>query len=91
MSQAQERMERSFGSVFLAGLLMGTAVGAGLALLFAPKSGRELRQQLAESARRAREAYAQATEKVSETASRAAGGVRQVLHQVVGGSRGTES
>jgi gas vesicle protein len=98
MSHEQEAVLRPSGGVFLAGLLMGAAVGAGLALLFAPKAGRELRRDLAESARRAREsardAYRRATErvgKVGETATKAAGEVRQALREVVGGSRAAES
>ncbi len=95
MVREHETMERVSGGAFLAGLLLGTAVGAGLALLFAPKSGRELRRQLAESARRARasarEAYAQTAERVSETAAKAAGEVKQALREVVGGSRSAES
>ncbi len=95
MAHEHETFSRPSGGAFLAGLLMGAAVGAGLALLFAPKTGRELRQQLAESARRAREsardAYQQATEKVSETAAKAAGEVKQALREVVSGSRGAQS
>jgi len=34
---------------FLAGVLVGGAVGALLALLFAPKSGRDLRRDIAET------------------------------------------
>jgi len=34
---------------FLAGVLVGGAVGAVLALLFAPKSGRDLRRDIAET------------------------------------------
>ena len=44
--------------------LIGLAVGAGLALLFAPRSGAETRQALARGARRARRA---AADKVADT------------------------
>jgi len=51
--------------------LIGLAVGAGLALLFAPASGAETRRRLARGARRMRRAAAGAaddvTEKVSDT------------------------
>ncbi len=74
---------RAGGGAFLAGLLMGAAIGAGLALLFAPKKGSELRNQLAESARKtresAREAYQQAAEKVSQAAARTASEVERTL------------
>ena len=41
---------RSFG--FAYGLLVGTALGAAVALLFAPKPGSELRGQLADATSR---------------------------------------
>ena len=40
--------EGSFSKGLAAGIIIGGAVGAAIALLFAPKSGRELRQDLAE-------------------------------------------
>ncbi len=46
--------------------LIGLAVGAGLALLFAPASGAETRRKLARGARRVRDAAAGAAEDVSE-------------------------
>lgn len=33
---------------FIPGLILGTVVGAGVALLFAPKSGKEMREDLAD-------------------------------------------
>jgi gas vesicle protein len=44
------REEQSGGS-FIMGVLTGAFVGAGLALLFAPKSGTEMRAQLGEQYR----------------------------------------
>ena len=38
------------GGSFVMGLLTGTVLGAGLGMLFAPKAGSELRNQLAEQA-----------------------------------------
>lgn len=38
------------GGSFVMGLLTGTVLGAGLGMLFAPKSGSELRNQLSEQA-----------------------------------------
>jgi hypothetical protein len=46
-------VERENGSA-LTWLLLGAAVGAGLALLFAPRSGAELRQDLRRGVRRLR-------------------------------------
>ena len=46
-------IERDSGSG-LGGFLLGAVVGAGLALLFAPKSGEETQEELRERARRLR-------------------------------------
>jgi len=58
------------GSDFMLGVLCGAAVGAAIGLLLAPKSGAELRGQLAGSAerfrRRAGETYEQASGAVNE-------------------------
>jgi hypothetical protein len=69
-----DRLEREDGSgSFLMGLLAGTVLGAGLGMLFAPKSGTELRSQLSESASRLRatanDSYQQASERVGEKVS----------------------
>jgi gas vesicle protein len=65
-ARTQER--RDFG--FVIGLLTGTFVGAGLAMLFAPRSGSDLRQRVTDSARslgeRASEQYQQASARVGE-------------------------
>lgn len=61
----EDAMEREGGSggvrTFVAGLLIGALVGAGIALLVAPQSGEETRRSLARRARRlaedARERY----------------------------------
>jgi gas vesicle protein len=46
------RLHRSGKSAFTAGLLFGAALGAGIALLLAPESGRETRRRLARARRR---------------------------------------
>jgi gas vesicle protein len=52
----EEKMEREGESgavrTFVAGLLIGALVGAGMALLLAPQSGEETRRLLARRARR---------------------------------------
>jgi len=71
MAYEYDRLEREEGGgSFLMGLLAGTVLGAGLGMLFAPKAGNELRNQLSEQTGRlkstANDAYTQASEKVSQ-------------------------
>jgi gas vesicle protein len=75
MAYEFERMEREEGGgSFLMGLLAGTVLGAGLGMLFAPKAGSELRNQLSEQAGRLRhsanDTYHQASDKVSKIVDR---------------------
>jgi gas vesicle protein len=58
-----ESEERSFG--FAYGLLVGTALGAAVALLFAPKAGSELRGQLADATSRLRQRAGQVYNRAS--------------------------
>ena len=44
------REESAHGNLFLVGLMAGTAIGAGLALAFAPRPGSEIRERLTGSA-----------------------------------------
>ncbi len=66
--------EESSGGGFLIGLLCGTALGAAIGLMFAPKAGSEIRQTLYDSTgdirRRASETYDQATEQVNNIVSK---------------------
>ena len=53
MAYEYDRFEREDGGgSFLMGLLAGTVLGAGLGMLFAPKAGSELRNQISEQAGR---------------------------------------
>jgi gas vesicle protein len=75
MAYEYDRLEREDGGgSFLMGLLAGTVLGAGLGMLFAPKAGSELRNQLGEQAGRLRtqatDGYQQATDKVSQIVDR---------------------
>jgi hypothetical protein len=75
MAYEYDRFEREDGGgSFLMGLLAGTVLGAGLGMLFAPKAGNELRNQLSEQSGRLRttanDAYSQASEKVSQMVDR---------------------
>jgi len=66
--------EESGGGGFLIGLLCGTALGAAVGLMFAPKAGSELRQTLYESTgdirKKAYDAYGQASEQVNTYVSK---------------------
>jgi gas vesicle protein len=61
--------EEPGGGGFLIGLLCGTALGAAIGLMFAPKAGSEIRQRLYDSTgdirRKAYETYDQASEQVN--------------------------
>jgi gas vesicle protein len=61
--------EETGGGGFLIGLLCGTALGAAIGLMFAPKAGSEIRQRLYESTgdirKKAYETYDQASEQVN--------------------------
>jgi len=75
MGYEYDRLEREDGGgSFLMGLLAGTVLGAGLGMLFAPKAGSDLRNQLNEQAGKlkatANDTYQQATDKVSQIVDR---------------------
>lgn len=72
MAYEYDRFEREDGGSFLMGLLAGTVLGAGLGMLFAPKSGSELRNQLSEQAERLRST-------ANETYHTASGRVNQMV------------
>jgi gas vesicle protein len=57
------------GGSFVIGLLTGTVLGAGLGMLFAPKSGSELRGQISEQAGHLKNAASEQYKRASETAS----------------------
>jgi gas vesicle protein len=92
------------GGSFVMGLLTGTVLGAGLGMLFAPKSGSELRNQLSEQAgsvrdtasegyRRASETAGEWAEKAREAVSRGADEAQRYAREATGavGSAGTGS
>src|SRR5258708_28233081 len=85
MAYEYDRFEREEGGgSFLMGLLAGTVLGAGLGMLFAPKSGSELRSQIGtqipDQTGKLREVadplYQQATEKVQQATEKAS----QIVH-----------
>ena len=66
--------EESGGGGFILGLLCGTALGAAIGLMFAPKAGSEFRQRLYEQTgdirQKAYDTYGQATEQVNNIVSK---------------------
>ena len=94
MAYEYDRFEREDGGgSFLMGLLAGTVLGAGLGMLFAPKTGSELRSQIGEQAGRLRstatDTYQQASEKVSQIVDRGREAYDRARSSA--GSAGTES
>ena len=90
MAYEYDRFEREDGGgSFLMGLLAGTVLGAGLGMLFAPRAGSELRNQLTEQAGRLRstagDAYSQASGKVNQMVDRG----RDAYDRARSGSGGT--
>jgi gas vesicle protein len=91
MAYEYDRLEREEGGgSFLMGLLAGTVLGAGLGMLFAPKTGSELRNQLSEQAGRlkttAGDTCAQATDKVSQMMHRGREAYDRARSSATGGS-----
>jgi gas vesicle protein len=74
------------GLLFFAGLCAGAIVGTGVALLFAPRPGAELREQLADTAARAGDAVSKTVDALAQRgqqmAVRAQGTVAQASGEV---------
>jgi gas vesicle protein len=74
MAEFYDRTSSNSSGSFMMGLITGTAIGAGLGLLFAPKSGAELRNQLTtragDLADTASDVYQTAAERASNLADR---------------------
>jgi gas vesicle protein len=64
-------IEEQDSSSGIAAFILGAAIGAGLALIFAPQTGRETRQTIKRGAQKAGEATKRAGEKVSDALSQA--------------------
>lgn len=98
MAYEYDRFEREDGGgSFLMGLLAGTVLGAGLGMLFAPRPGSELRNQLTEQAGRLRstagDAYSQASTKMTQVVDRGREAYDRARHSTgsMGGGLGSES
>jgi Gas vesicle protein len=71
----------------IAPFLIGLAVGAGIALLLAPRSGEETRREIAEGVKRAREAAVDAVEGITETVAGTLDGARNKVAEGIDSAR----
>lgn len=71
MADGYDRFENegNGGGSFVMGLLIGTVLGAGLGMLFAPKAGSDLRNQISEQATNLANQASDGYRKASETTS----------------------
>lgn len=76
--------EEQSGASFMLGMLTGAFVGAGVALLFAPRSGEETRQQLGEQYRGLADKVGERAENWRETASQLRDQGRERFQQLAG-------
>lgn len=77
-----ERQASGLGS-----FLWGVAVGAGLALLFAPRSGEETRRELGAGMKKLREGAEETVQKVQKAVSGTIEGVRDQVNERVDSAR----
>jgi gas vesicle protein len=80
-------VERDSGSSAMGMLLLGLAVGAGAALLFAPASGEETRARLQEEARRAGRRVKDMTDELGEEMTDRVERTRSAIDSRVGRAR----
>jgi hypothetical protein len=85
-----DREEESGGGSFMMGLLTGTVLGAGLGMLFAPKAGNDLRNQLGEQANSLGRAAGEQYRRASEAATGIVDKAREKVEQVRGARPGEE-
>ena len=69
-----DRDDRESGGAFLLGFIAGSLLGAGLALVLAPRTGTEMRREVADRAqklgKRAAEQYEAASDRVADLSER---------------------
>ena len=73
--------EHNGGGSFVMGLLTGTVLGAGLGMLFAPKAGSDLRNQVREQAGNLANTASDGYRRAAETAGEYAGRVAETANQ----------
>lgn len=76
--------EEQSGASFVLGMLTGAFVGAGVALLLAPKTGQEMRQQLGEQYRGLADRVGEQTQGLRETANTLREQGRERVQQLTG-------
>lgn len=76
--------EDQSGASFVLGMLTGAVVGAGVALLFAPRTGQEMRQQLGEQYRGLAERVGEQAQQWRTTAGELRDQGRERLQQFTG-------
>jgi gas vesicle protein len=74
--------EEPSGANFMLGILTGALVGAGVALLFAPKTGTEMRAQLGEQYRGLADRVGEQTESLRATAGQLRDQGRERMQQI---------
>jgi gas vesicle protein len=93
MGDGYDRFENESGGggSFVMGLLTGTVLGAGLGMLFAPKPGSEIRNQLSEQANTIANTASEGYRRASETAGDLANKGREMYDKARDAvSKGTE-
>ena len=76
----------SWGSLFV-GLVLGAAIGAGLSLLFAPKSGKETREEVGKRLDELKDYVDQTTRDITQTVKDRLAEAKNDLAQAVDGAR----
>jgi gas vesicle protein len=76
--------EEPSGASFMLGIMTGALLGAGVALLFAPKPGAEMRQQLGEQYRGLADKVGESTQHLREGARQLRDQGRERVQQVTG-------
>jgi gas vesicle protein len=76
--------EEQPGASFMLGVMTGALIGAGVALLFAPKPGAEMRQQLGEQYRGLADRVGESTEQLRQSARQLRDQGRERVQQLTG-------
>ena len=76
--------EEQPGASFMLGIMTGALIGAGVALLFAPKAGTEMRQQLGEQYRGLADRVGESTQHLRESARQLRDQGRERVQQLTG-------